>query len=405
MTARILPLLIACALGAATPPALAGEVEAAKHVQIQEEMQSLAKRNAWTGVERGFQELEQLALDGEPLGYEDYYLGAQAAQALGNMGECESRLKLALGLRDSPEVISWLENLDKNYGPVSLSFERGVKQAELEIAAMPFAPEQRKTIEVAQARLAEDRRFEGLLPIGQYTFGGNEFTIVEGDLGEDLLKIHLTEDAVVSQDSSEGFRFTYVGPRAQLGAAYTVAGTPEGSQQPPSFGGLGARLGAGLEVGLGIRFGAMVEVGYQNLISPSDTGYGDSLHLGYGMLGGSYRVKDIWLGAGGIFAAGVSKASGINDVDSVNSDCPFGSTDESCSWVAAIPEDDRGAYPWSGNVRPAGLQLSASYAVIDIGDSLAGAITLTGGALFDPDRSYPWGQLAFTVAPVPTRSE
>ena len=409
MMSRLSPLLIPALLLAApvalSPAAYAGEVEEAEHLRLEEEMQKLASRSAWGGVESAYQELLVLATQGEPLTFDDHQLGAQAAKALGNMAAAENRLRAALRIQDSPELLSEIENIEQIYAPVALSWEKGAEATELSIATMPFAPEQRNAVETAQNQLAEQKKFEGLLPLGDYTYGNQKFSIDPGGDRDSVQKIHLTADAVVSSDSSDGFAFTYVGPRAHLGASYTVAGAPEGTQQPPSFSGIGARLGAGLEVGLGIRAGAMVEVGYHNLLSNNDAGYGDTLHLGYGMIGPSYRIRDIWLSGGGIFAAGVSKASGINNEDSVNSDCPYGSLDEDCAWVAAVPEDDRSAYPWNGNIRPAGVQVSGSYAILDIGTSLKGAVTLTGGALFDPDRTYPWGQLAFTVAPVPTRSQ
>ncbi len=371
------------------PAALAGTVEAAEHQRLQEEMQKLATRNAWTGVERNFEALLELEAKGEALEFDDYYLAAQAAQAMGDMTACRNRLELAQRLEPSDEVDNWLANINLNYSFVKISFERSVKEHALAREAMPFAPEQRKTIEVAQVRLEENRAYDGLLPVG-----------------ESKVTIHLTPDAAVSTRSSEGFSFSYVGPRAQLGPSYTVAGSPDATQAPPSFSGLGARAGAGLEVGLGIRFGAMVEVGYHNLINPdSDTGYGDNLHLGYGLIGPAYRAGDFWLSLGGIFAVGVSKASGINGLDSVNSDCPFGTDNPDCAWVASVPEEDRDAYPWAGNVRSAGAQASVSYALLDIGKSLAGAASLQGGFLSDGSRSYPWGQLAFTIAPVPSRSE
>ena len=410
MMSRLSPLLIPILILAplavtASAPAHAGEVEEAEHLRLQEEMQKLASRSAWGGVESAYQDLLVLATQGEALTFEDHEIGAQAAQALGDMGACENRLRAAMRIKDTPELLSWIENIEQVYAPVALSWEKGADATALSIGSMPFAPEQRNAVEMAQKKLVEEKKFEGLLPLGDYTFGSEKFSIDPGGDRGSVQKIHLTADAVVASDSSDGFAFTYVGPRAHLGASYTVAGSPDGSQQPPSFSGIGARLGAGLEVGLGLRAGAMVEVGYHNLLSANDAGYGDTLHLGYGMIGPSYRIRDIWLSGGGIFGAGVSKASGINNEDSVNADCPYGSLDEDCSWVAAVPEEDRSAYPWNGNIRPAGVQVSGSYALLDIGTSLKGAVTLTGGALFDPDRTYPWGQLAFTVAPVPTRSQ
>jgi len=52
---------------------------------------------------------------------------------------------------------------------------------------MPFEPGWRHTVEVAQAALRAQGAYEGLLPLGRYTLGGQPFEVV----GEPLVELHL----------------------------------------------------------------------------------------------------------------------------------------------------------------------------------------------------------------------
>ena len=113
-------LLVLASLFAMSTPAHAGDVEAAEHRQISEEMERLASRNAWSGVERNFKQLLELQEAGEVITYDEWNLGAQAARALGDMGSCRDRLAQAVKLEGKEEDIAWLEQIDKSYGPVTL---------------------------------------------------------------------------------------------------------------------------------------------------------------------------------------------------------------------------------------------------------------------------------------------
>ena len=390
--------------------AFAGDVEKAEHRRLNEEMERLAQRNAWTGVERSFQELLALQEKGEVLTYDEWHLGAQAARALGDMQAARTRIAEAVKLEGKEEDIAWLEQLDKNYGPVNLRSVDKESVPTLTIAAMPFAADQRAALEYAQKELAEERVFRGLLPPGQYTFeaGGVSQTFAVEAAQLETVTVRLTP----SGEGGSG-ALSYVGPRIDLGAGFTTGGpaVPE-KEMPPGFSGVGARAGVGLEVGFKRGFGVMAEVGYHNLISGSDRpdiegvpNLSDQLHLGYGVLGPTMRIGNVWLGAGGIVAMGVAQASGINELGSVNNQCPYGSEDPECAWVSSVPEEHREYYPWSGRLTTSGFQASAGFAFMDIGSSLRMGVSGAGGMLFDDTRNYPWGQLALTIAPVPSRSE
>jgi hypothetical protein len=416
MNPRTLTLLAAlgCALPAITPAvAQAGEVEEAEHRRIREEMKRLASRNAWAGVERNFQELLALQAKSDvEISYEEWRLGAQAAQNLGDMQALRDRLAQAVRIEGKEEDIAWLEQIDKNFGSANLRSVDKDSVPTLTIAAMPFAADQRAALEYAQKQLAEKRAFRGLLPPGDYTFdaGGvsETFTITAGSLEATTVKL------TPSGEGGSG-ALSYVGPRVDLGGAFTISGTPlveNDFQTPPGFSGAGARAGVGVEAGFKRGFGVMAMVGYHNLLSGSDRpdlegvpNLGDNMHLGYGALGPTLRLKGVQISAGGVLALGVARASGVNSADKLNIQCPYGSEEAACSWVSDVPEAQREYYPWSGKLTTSGFQAQLGYGFLDVGKSLTAGVSVSGGMLFDPDRNYPWGQVALSIAPVPARSE
>lgn len=404
-------LVALAAILAVSAPAYAGDVEEAEHRQISEEMDRLASRNAWSGVERNFKQLLELQESGEVITYAEWYLGAQAARALGDMGSCRDRLAQAVRIEGKEEDIAWLEQIDKAYGPANLRSVDKDSIPTLSIAAMPFAADQRAALEYAQKTLADKRNFNGLLPPGDYTFeaGGvtEIFSITAGSL--DKVEIKLTP----SGEGGTG-ALSYVGPRVDLGGAFTIGSDPVVPEQriPPGFSGAGARAAVGLEVGFKRGFGVMAEVGYHNLVSSSDLpeiegvpNLGDRMHMGFGAVGPTFRLGDVWLNANAVVGVGVARASGVNELNKVNEDCPYGSEDEACSWVSSVPEEHREYYPWAANIQTSGFSAQAGYAFMDVGESLRAGVTVGGGVVFDPHRNYPWGQVAITIAPVSSRSD
>jgi len=368
---------------------VAGELESAEHHRLQEEMQRLSGRNAWSGVERGFQSLLELQEEGEELTAGDWAMGAQAARALGDITKCHYRLTMAVSMEGDRELVDLLSEIDTVYSTVRLSTDR-TSAAELSPAMMPFVPDQRGAIELAQASITENRSFEGLLPAGNYTFGNESFVIVPG--GPDIV----IDVLVGPSGDGGGLQFAYVGPRANLGAAFTQGGTPAvdtGVVSPPAFSGFGARAGVGVEVGMNESLGMFVEIGYHGLssaversdsdliASAGDAFSGNQLRTAYLALGSSYRLGDISLSGGLVVGAGVAQATNPDEAQ----------VDE-LMWVT------------SGTMATAGAQAGLGYDVVSMGEGLRGALNLTGGAQHDSQRLYPWAQLAFAVGPVATRS-
>lgn len=178
------------------------EVSQAEVQRLAEEMNHLAEKNAWTGVDRTYRQLETLgdgafALARDPAVL--HFLGAQAARNLGDIRRYKSlvqRAKTALLATGRPADDAQLQTLeseltaiDQAYGAVSIA-PRSKRSAnakkgeavgpELVPAVMPFAGDQRVSIERARTQLLETGSFSGLLPAGDYTLGEESFTVIAG---------------------------------------------------------------------------------------------------------------------------------------------------------------------------------------------------------------------------------
>ncbi len=154
----------------------AADVNAAEHIRLSGDIEQLASRQLWAAVEKKFAELQKLGVE---MTYEDLLHGAQASRATGNAQAAYDRLKVAARLKGTREVVDWLYTIDANYGQVTLlaTPPRGVL---LEVAEVPFDPDQRICVEATAERVKKEGGFTGLLPRGTYTFAGQQFTVEPG---------------------------------------------------------------------------------------------------------------------------------------------------------------------------------------------------------------------------------
>jgi hypothetical protein len=149
--------------------------------RLDEEMHKLATRNTWSGVERSY--LAMLTLSEEhalALTHEQHVLGAQAAQARGDVQEQWSRLKAAQQVESDLDTQGWIAMLEVTHGQVSLSVSPFLREAPTLEVLDPPDPGAMRTIEAARAQLADRRRFEGLLPLGRYRLGALQFEVDGG---------------------------------------------------------------------------------------------------------------------------------------------------------------------------------------------------------------------------------
>lgn len=403
--------LLVCALAFApgfVAPAFAGEVERAEHTRISEEMRKLAQRNAWTAVEAQYQKLEALEAKGEVLTYQENKLGAEAARSIGNITGCRNRLVKASKLDPKPEILDWLSEIDKSYGPIKVTFDPDFSgERTLIPTEPPFAPDQRAAIGWVATYIV-DHDFDGILPAGEYTISGVKVNVVVGGQPA-VAKVER-----LKTDKKRLFHFAYAGPRAELGVAFLFPGdsfsgvvTDSASLQPESFGGAGGRLGVGLELGASENFGVIAQVGYHNLFGAPTIEDGapenyvvsaNQVHMGYGWLAASIRLDDLWIAAGPLWGIGVGTVTGLD---------PACVSSQACADPdGQVFSDTRYAdyQQLSGTIMAGGGAASVSYAFADIGP-LRGAVTVEGGAQTDLVRLYPWAQAAFTVAPSSTEGK
>ena len=131
---RAKPLLMAGLLVLAALPGTASAKDAveAEHERLSDEIEKLAQRQVWSGVERKFEELE--GLESVQLTFDDLLHGAHAARELGDVAAAYERLKQAAKVEGTKEVVDWLWDIDQNYGfveLVSVPPRSAVLQAEL----------------------------------------------------------------------------------------------------------------------------------------------------------------------------------------------------------------------------------------------------------------------------------
>jgi hypothetical protein len=148
----------------------------AEHVRLSVEIERLAQRQAWKGVERRY--LQLLALEIQ-LTHADHMHGAYAARELGHVAACYDRLRAAADQDATKEVIDWLWNIDNNYGHVVLT-TAPARAAVLTMSDLPFDPNQRRAIEAAIVLVREEGTFTGMLPRGKYTFAEQSFSVEPG---------------------------------------------------------------------------------------------------------------------------------------------------------------------------------------------------------------------------------
>jgi hypothetical protein len=395
-SSRVLVVAAAAALPsvAVAAPSAAAEAE---HTRLAEEMRNLAQRSAWRGVDAAYLRMLPLVKKGVVLTVEDHYLASQAARDLGRINVQYTRLLRAEAHADAktiPEVASSLEQIRATFGEVSLGYDPKFPESRsLSIAVQPFAADQRNAIAVAQKKLEQNGEFEGLLPYGKYSYGPLDF-----ELTPESGKIERYLSNALAKRGNASTAKRRDGLRISLGPQYQVVGSPSdaGTGLPDGFSRPGLRAGVGWEIELVEHLGLVVEAGYAGTFNKSIPGGETVITEQNGFYVGSTTPEAkqalqtfyVWGGPTyfvGEFAVSVGPAWSAGRVASSTAD------------VGGVEVLD----DYSGAMKAGGGTLSLFYGLFDtpgLSRSRSG-LSLTGGALTDLDRAYPWGQLAFTVAP------
>ena len=149
----------------------------AEYERISIEMEKMRKNGIWAGVDKRFREIEDLDVE---IKFDHYVLGAQASQELGNILECKLRLEKALEIKPKRrQVRQWYTTIENDYGFVVLS-SSSKKEAVLERKEIIVDPIKNQAITFAQDHLEKKGKFDGMLPIGNYNFSGQDFLVSSG---------------------------------------------------------------------------------------------------------------------------------------------------------------------------------------------------------------------------------
>ena len=402
----LVPLVVVAAPAHAAPK----DAAEAEHTRLAEEMRRLAKRNQWRGVESAYQEMLKLEEQGVELTYEDHFLAAQAARALGDVTDTYNRLRAAANVKRTDEVANWLADIQASYGRVELKRDdHYVGDSSLTVDEMPMAPDQRATIQKATGEVNETGGYTGLLPFGSYTYGGKPFTV---EPGGNIVRVVLEPASTSRRAAAAGQAKRRDGFRIDLGPIYTAVGASEApGVRPQPFSGAGIRLGLGWEIEMKPDIGLVAEVGYHGMFGgegggegqgssyPALEAYGDALNFFYLFGGVSYWLGDLGIVAGPSWAGGSARTTGLV------ANCS-GSDGPGCATVTGrkvkVTEDILDETPVTGSfIKAGGGMLGVYYGFMDM-PGMRGArlgVSLNGGAWTDLATLYPWGQLALSIAP------
>lgn len=174
LTAHLSRLVCAVVVfgGLASPAAFAEDAVDGEVIRLQEQMDSLAQKNAWTGVERGFQDIVDLGLTPDRA---HMLLAAEASRQAGDVLSTLQRLLEAQSMASSDDVQDRIDDIAATFGRVQLQ-----GQAPLTISQMPFRPDAAAAVRYANGRARTDGTFDGFLPAGSFRFGDISFRVTAG---------------------------------------------------------------------------------------------------------------------------------------------------------------------------------------------------------------------------------
>jgi hypothetical protein len=153
--------------------------DAPEAVRLRQEIDRLAQREAWTGVERGYLALRATGAAPRPA---DLLVASAAARALGDVASARARALEAVASVEDRDAIEYLFRVDHELGQVTL---RGAGPLTPELT--PWLPDEQAAVAFAQAQLANEGSFTGYLPPGTYHFGVQRLEVVAGQRVEVVL--------------------------------------------------------------------------------------------------------------------------------------------------------------------------------------------------------------------------
>jgi hypothetical protein len=144
--------------------------------RIEVEMTSLAGRNAWVGVDRNYNSMIQNNLQPSTQATK---LAATAALRIGNTWAAYQRLFRALQHDEKADVSLELRTIRNQYGRVEIRRNTDVPAVLVE-AVRSFDPNNNACLAFSKEQLLTTGRFDGMLPVGEYTINDSTFTVRAG---------------------------------------------------------------------------------------------------------------------------------------------------------------------------------------------------------------------------------
>ncbi|MFT4975555.1 MAG: hypothetical protein ACI8S6_001442 [Myxococcota bacterium] len=390
----LIALFCASALAQAPDPAIIAE-----QTRLVSELQKLAARETWEGVEGLYRQLLTLEAQGSPLTYAEHILGAQAARASGNATATHTRLLRAVALRETPLARDWISEIEARYGQASIQIPaRRRDENTLAAVRMPFQSDQRFAIDYARDALSADARFSGLLPAGDYTIGDKTFSILPGttttlDLTgrqraestpePSALPEPEPEPEVVRRERPTGSGAVVGQLRVGLGAGGAGATRTAGIEPLPFVGfGPGGSLGAAYYAASGL--GGGVELG-GGLVRDGES----SLGLGHGWLFFAWQRQRLTVSAGPVVGGGRATLVGL-DGAALALFCAE-QPKQSCSGLSQSITQIEAAVA-RGRVQASGGALGVDVQLAETG-AVHWALGADVGGLSDGARGYSWARL------------
>lgn len=302
-------LIVALAgLGAASlgvPEVAHAADDAAEMKRLLGEIRKGAQRNQWPRVESAYEKMLELKSDDIPL--EAHQVGAQSASVLGKTWERYKRLERAQSIENNADVAQTMSSIEGMYGFVEL---KGSEKNKYPLAPdmMPFAPDQRKSIEWAQTVVEATGSFKGMLPAGGYKIGNQAFQVEAGKPDFQTIKVRKLKCSELKEMGLEcPALIVYHGPVATVGAGALatsegdVAALPPGQAvgtsttviQPAAASGAGLSFNAGYEVGWSSLFGTSLSLGIATMTA-GQTSYPDGA---YQSGPADFENYNVWLAA------------------------------------------------------------------------------------------------------------
>ncbi|MEZ4240118.1 MAG: hypothetical protein R3F59_29000 [Myxococcota bacterium] len=385
-------LLAALSLAAALAPSVALACDTGEKLRLSDEQKKLAARNAWAGVERQYELLQDTKCE---LSYDNFFLGAESARMLGKVYEQYERLRQALevapatddnGNDPKPGLVDSLSGIESNYARVEIRGDAR-RRPVLSRPEMPFAPDQRKAVEWAQTYVAETGSFKGMLPFGKYVVGDVDFELAASpdwkivEVGRGKGGTSTEEVTIADQVGGTTVQgaVRYASLVATAGPAYFLSPTTKKPVLLKSDGGHAfepadvAVSGFAVELGgeLGLTYdepalGLAATLGYQG-------GFGtDTFNVVSGWVAGVARPGDLRLALGPMYQLSFGSGTGVADWFDRNHDPRIDPNDQ---------------IPYGGVGMGGGVKGAVGYGLLDL-DPLQGIVEVGGAWQSDGSRNY-----------------